>query len=67
MGRLAVETGSWILYEIVDGEFRVTYRPMQRKPVNEYLNAQKRFKHLADEEKVKIQEYVDKVCTELRI
>ncbi|MDO9044217.1 MAG: pyruvate synthase subunit PorB [Methanobacteriaceae archaeon] len=67
LGRLAVETGSWILYEIVEGEFKVTYRPMQRKPVSEYLNAQKRFKHLEDEEKAKIQEYVDQVCTELRI
>ncbi|MCK9152151.1 pyruvate synthase subunit PorB [Methanobacterium alcaliphilum] len=67
LGRLAVETGSWILYEIIDGEFKVTYRPIQRKPVHEYLNAQKRFKHLVDEEKSKIQEYVNQVCMELKI
>lgn len=67
IGRLAVETGSWILYEIEDGDFRVTYRPVQRKPVEEYLNAQKRFRHLTDEQKTRIQEYVDSVCEELRI
>ncbi|MBE2899713.1 pyruvate synthase subunit beta [Methanothermobacter thermautotrophicus] len=67
LGRLAVETGSWILYEIEDGDFRVTYRPVQRKPVEEYLNAQKRFRHLTDEQKARIQEYVDSVCEELRI
>ncbi len=67
LGRLAVETGSWLLYEIEEGEFKITYRPLERKPVNVYLEAQKRFKHLADEEKEKIQNYVDQVCAELKI
>ena len=67
LGRLAVETGSWILYEIEDGEFKVTYRPIQRKKVSEYLNAQKRFKHLSDLEKEKIQSHVDAICVELKI
>ncbi len=67
LGRLAVETGSWILYEIEDGEFKVTYRPIQRKMVNEYLNAQKRFKHLTDLEKERIQSHVDAICIELKI
>ncbi len=67
LGRLAVETGSWILYEIEDGEFKVTYRPLQRRMVSEYLNAQKRFKHLSDLEKEKIQSHVDAICVELKI
>jgi pyruvate ferredoxin oxidoreductase beta subunit len=67
LGRLAVETGSWILYEIEEGEFKVTYRPMQRKRVSEYLNAQKRFKHLSDLEKENIQSHVDAICVELKI
>lgn len=67
LGRLAVETGSWALYEIQNGEFKLTYKPQDRKPVNEFLNAQKRFKHLSDEEKAKIQEFVDNQCTELGI
>ena len=65
MGRLAVETGSWILYEIENGEFKVTYRPTERKPVEEYLKPQKRFKHLDDAEIEKIQEFVDNECMEL--
>lgn len=41
LGRLAVETGSWALYEIENGDFKLTYKPQDRKPVNEFLNAQK--------------------------
>ncbi|MCL2115312.1 MAG: pyruvate synthase subunit PorB [Methanobrevibacter sp.] len=67
LGRLAVETGSWALYEIVNGEFKVTYKPQIRKPVTDYLNAQRRFKHLSDQQKEKIQEFVDKQCVELGI
>lgn len=67
MGRLAVETGAWVLYEIEDGEFKVNYRPSERKPVKEYLDAQKRFKHLEDEQKEQIQEYVDEQCYELGV
>ena len=67
LGRLGVETGFWVLYEIEDGDFKVTYRPSQRKPVREYLEAQKRFKHLDDEHKDNIQAYIDSVCAELKI
>ncbi len=67
LGRLAVETGSWVLYEIEEGEFKVTYRPLQRRAVKEYLNAQKRFKHLTDLEKERIQSHVDAVCIELKV
>ena len=67
LGRLAVETGSWILYEIEEGEFKITYRPLQRRAVKEYLNAQKRFKHLSELEKDRIQSHVDAVCIELKV
>ena len=67
IGRLGVETGFWPLYEIENGEFRVTYRPTERKPVVEYLKSQKRFKHLGEDEVEKIQEYVDNQCEELGI
>ncbi len=52
VGRLAVETGMWILYEIEDGVFKLTGRskalldPSKRKPVEEYLKLQGRFSHL---------------------
>lgn len=67
LGRLAVETGSWVLYEIIDGEFKISYKPQIRKPISDYLNAQKRFKHLSDEQKEKIQEFVNNQCEELGI
>ena len=65
MGRLAVETGSWILYEIENGEFKITFTPEERKPVTEYLSKQKRFRHLQEEQISKIQKYVDAQCSEL--
>jgi pyruvate ferredoxin oxidoreductase beta subunit len=67
VGRLGVETGFWPLYEIENGEFRVTYRPTEKKPVVEYLKAQKRFRHLDEEHVQMIQDYVDNQCNELGI
>ncbi|MBM4241426.1 MAG: pyruvate synthase subunit beta [Euryarchaeota archaeon] len=64
LGRLAVETGAWILYEVENGDFKVTYRPAQRKPLIEYLKAQKRFKHLKEAEVAMLQDYVDRTCSE---
>ncbi len=67
LGRLAVESGAWGLFEIENGEFKITYRPQNRKPVKEYLSAQKRFKHLSDDVINQIQEFVDAQCEELGI
>lgn len=67
LGRLAVETGAWILYEVENGEFKITYRPTQRKPLIEYLKVQKRFKHLKEEEVGMLQDYVDRTCSELGV
>ena len=46
IGRLAVQTGVWPLKEYIDGEVVHTKFPRQRKPVEEYLTLQGRFKHL---------------------
>ncbi len=63
MGRLAVDCGIWLLYEINRGEFRLTYKPRRRKPVREYLAGQGRFSHLTDEEIKTIQTEVDQKCS----
>jgi pyruvate ferredoxin oxidoreductase beta subunit len=63
IARLGVETGAWILYEIEYGKFRITKRLTQRKPVDEYLKLQGRFKHLS---KMKIEEIQDHVNKEWR-
>jgi pyruvate ferredoxin oxidoreductase beta subunit len=51
IGRLAVQTGVWPLKEYVDGNLVHTKIPRQRKPVEEYLKLQGRFKHLFEPER----------------
>lgn len=46
IGRLAVQTGVWPLKEYVDGKVVHTKTPHQRKPVEDYLKLQGRFRHL---------------------
>jgi pyruvate ferredoxin oxidoreductase beta subunit len=43
---LAVETGVWPLKEATHGKVRHTYIPNRRRPVAEYLEPQRRFRHL---------------------
>ena len=44
--RLAVETCFWPLYEVENGEWRITYKPKEKLPVTEFLKVQGRFRHL---------------------
>jgi pyruvate ferredoxin oxidoreductase beta subunit len=46
IGRLAVKTGVWPLKEYVDGKLVHNRVPHPRKPVEEYLRLQGRFRHL---------------------
>jgi pyruvate ferredoxin oxidoreductase beta subunit len=46
IGKLAVDTGVWPLKEYRDGKITHTKIPRRRKPVEEYLQMQGRFKHL---------------------
>ena len=63
VGRLAVETGMWKLYEIENGgQKRLTYKPQPRKAVTEYLKAQGRFGHLKAADHEVIQQNVDLDC-----
>ena len=61
--QLAVDTCFWPLFEVEDGEWRLTYKPKEKKPVEEWFKAQGRFRHLFKEENKHIieeaQEYVD--------
>ena len=50
IAKLAVETGFWPLIEIENGIWRFTHKPKERKPIEEFLKAQARFKHLFTEE-----------------
>lgn len=48
--RAAVDSCFWPLYEVVDGEYRLTYEPERKVPVREWLQPQKRFAHLFEPE-----------------
>jgi len=59
MAKLAIETGVTPIYEIENGELKFTQKIENRKPVEEYLKHQGRFKHLTPELIKEIQKYVD--------
>lgn len=44
--KLAVETCYWPLFEVIDGEWKLSYKPKKKLPVEEYLKTQGRFAHL---------------------
>jgi pyruvate ferredoxin oxidoreductase beta subunit len=65
MGKLAIETGFWILYEIENGEFKLS-KPSKRfldaskrKPIQEYLLTQKRFNTISETGIVVLQNNID--------
>ena len=58
VGRLAVETGVFPLYEVERGRYRLSIRPPALRPVEDYLKLQGRFRHLPPEAREKIQQRV---------
>ncbi|NLG83117.1 MAG: pyruvate ferredoxin oxidoreductase [Firmicutes bacterium] len=46
IAREAVDCCFWPLYEVVDGEWRLTYKPREKKSVIDWMKKQGRFKHL---------------------
>jgi len=66
MGRLAVQTGIFPLYEIENGEYKLSVNPPKPKPVQDYLKLQGRFRHLSEETIAEIQNRVDKEYAKLK-
>ena len=67
---LAVETGIFALKEAVDGVVTHTYIPNRRRPVEDYLQGQGRYRHLFEptrnaEAIAQIQEQVDRYWSEV--
>src|SRR5271157_1549854 len=56
LGRLAVQTGVFPLYEVVDGKYKITVEPSPMRPVQDYLKLQGRFRHLSESDVKEIQE-----------
>ncbi len=65
IGRLAVQTGVFPLYEIENGKYKLNVKVPKRKPVQEYLKLQGRFGHLSEETIKEIQDRVDKEYSKL--
>jgi pyruvate ferredoxin oxidoreductase beta subunit len=59
IGRLAVQTGMFPLFEVENGQYKITFNPESLKPVTEYLKAQGRFRHLSDNDIGHIQQRVN--------
>jgi len=63
--RLAVKTGSWILYEIENGVLTLSKKsrplldPSKRAPLIDYLSKQKRFSKLSEKALIELQERLD--------
>jgi len=55
IGRLAVETGVFPLYEVENGMYKLNMDFASLRPVQDYLKPQGRFRHLPNEEVEKIQ------------
>jgi pyruvate ferredoxin oxidoreductase beta subunit len=62
--KLAVETCVWPLYEVIDGEWILSYQPKNKLPVEDYLRVQGRFSHMFQKSNEgaieKLQKFVDK-------
>jgi pyruvate ferredoxin oxidoreductase beta subunit len=65
VGRLAVQTGSWIVYEVENGVYKLSTPSLpfvnkeRRKPIDLYLKAQGRFAKMTEEEKARFVAAID--------
>jgi pyruvate ferredoxin oxidoreductase beta subunit len=58
IGRLAVETGVFPLYEVEDGQYKMSVDFPQLRPLVDYTKLQGRFRHLSEEMLAEIQQRV---------
>jgi pyruvate ferredoxin oxidoreductase beta subunit len=66
LGRLAVETGIFPLYEVEKGQYHLSIDFPKLKPIKEYIKLQGRFRHLTEEMIEGIQKRVEKEYEQLR-
>jgi pyruvate ferredoxin oxidoreductase beta subunit len=65
MGKLAIDTGIHVLYEIRDGAFRLTSKSLQlaekgrKKTVASYVKGQTRFRRITEEQIQSLQDFAD--------
>lgn len=60
LGRLAVETGIFPLYEVEKGKYKLSMEaPKKLRPIKDYFKSQGRYRHLTDDEIKMIQDRVN--------
>ena len=57
LAKLAVQTGSWILYEYENEKVKINYKPKELVPVENYTKLQGRYKGLSAEGRQELQRY----------
>ena len=64
ISKLAADTCLWPLYEVVEGKYKLTYKPKEKKPVVEWFKLQRRFSQLLKPENAdllsQIQQEIDR-------
>ncbi|MDD4859359.1 MAG: pyruvate synthase subunit PorB [Dehalococcoidales bacterium] len=58
LGRLAVETGVFPLYEVEDGEYKMSVETPRLRPIQDYFKLQGRFRHLSEADVILIHDRV---------
>lgn len=66
LAKLAVQTGVLPLYEVIDGEYNITKKIKELKPLKEYFRKQRRFRHLTDDDVEPIQARLHKEYERLK-
>jgi len=65
VGRLATDTGVFPLYEVEGDRYHITRKSGTLKPVEEYLSAQGRFRHLTPRDVAAVSEHVHRTWERL--
>lgn len=66
LGRLAVETGVFPLYEVENGKYKLNVDPEKLRPLSDYLKPQGRFRHLPQSAVDRYQEHVTSEYAKLK-
>jgi pyruvate ferredoxin oxidoreductase beta subunit len=66
IGRLAVKTGIFPLYEVEKGQYKMSFDSPKLRPVTDYMKLQGRFRHLSPDIIDQIQQTVTEKYEELR-
>ena len=60
LSKIAMDTCFWPIYEIIEGVWKLNYNPSVKKPIEEWIKPQGRYKHLLKPENQHIIEKIQK-------